>query len=453
MDLLKYINRYILYPLYYFKSGDKRLDRLNVMEKNQYLDVDRLDDLRLKKLIEIITYAYNNTEYYKRIFDDQGISPKDIKSFSDLSKIPPLKKTDIQNNSNELLSKEFYRTSLIKDASGGSTGEPTVFYKNLEYQQLRAADQLRHDRWSGWDIGDRFALIWGAQRDLKASQSIREFIISRYVARIWELDAFDMNIAKMDKYVKTLQRIKPKMILGYANALVAFSEYLLKHNPNHGIKPKGIISSAETLTEDKRKIIESAFNCKVLNRYGSREVGLIASECSEQSGLHINADNIYVEIVRDGKPVTIGESGDILVTDFSNKAMPLIRYELGDVGQLGSNNCPCNRTLPILKSVEGRSGDFFVAANGSLVHGEYFTHLFYGELDVKKFQMIQNSLENVHLKIVSIEQNMKAEYIESFINKTVEMLGPQCKVDVDFVSDIPPTASGKSLFTISKVKR
>jgi phenylacetate-CoA ligase len=453
MDLLKYINRYILYPLYYFKSGDKRLARLNVMEKNQYLPIEDLDKLRLKNIQSIILYAYENTDYYRQLLDSKGVAPCDIKTLDDLAKIPPLTKADIQNNSETLLSKIFDRSSLIKDASGGSTGEPTVFYKNLEYLQLRAADQLRHDRWSGWDIGDRFALIWGAQRDLKASQSFREFIISRYVARIWELDAFDMNKTRMENYVKTLQKIKPKMVLGYANALVAFSEYLIKYHPDHGINPKGIISSAETLTESKRKIIESAFNCKVLNRYGSREVGLIASECSEQSGLHINADNIYVEIVKDGQPVPLGESGDILVTDFSNIAMPLIRYKLGDVGSLGENSCSCKRTLPILKSVEGRSGDFFVAADGSLVHGEYFTHLFYGEQDVKKFQMIQNTLEHVHLKIVSVNEDMDAPYIKSIIKKTVKILGEQCAVDIEFVSQIPPTASGKSLFTISKVTR
>lgn len=453
MDLFKYINRHILYPLYYYRSGDKRLSRLKVMEGNQYLPLDHLKSMQLKSVQSIVAYAYENTDYYQKIFDENGIHPSDIKNLKDLQKLPPLTKIDIQTNSDALLSKEYRKDSLIKDASGGSTGEPTVFYKTLEYQQLRSADQLRHDRWSGWDIGDRFALIWGAQRDLKAGQSFREFIISRYIARIWELDAFDMNIDTMNKYVKTLQRIQPKMVLGYANALVAFSEYLIKHHPNHNIRPKGIISSAETLTESKRRIIQSAFKCKVLNRYGSREVGLIASECSEQKGLHINSDNIFVEIVRDGQCVPDGKSGDILVTDLSNKAMPLIRYKLGDVGRLSQSSCSCQRTLPILESVEGRSGDFFVAKDGSLVHGEYFTHLFYGVHDVKQFQMIQESLEHVELKLVSVEKNIKASYIESFIVKTVEMLGAQCQVHVDFVDDIPPTVSGKRLFTISRVSR
>ena len=453
MDFYKYINKWIVYPLYYLRSGDKRLARLSELEVNQYLNKQDINELTLIKLKNIISYAYENTPYYRSVMEQAGVAPSDIKTLQDIEKIPPLTKKDIQENTEFLLSKEYKKESLIKDASGGSTGEPTIFYKTLGYHQLRAADQIRHDRWSGWNLGDRFALIWGAQRDLKSSQSIREFFISRFIARIWELDAFEMSKDKMDLYVKTLERIQPKMVLGYANALAAFSDYLLANYPDHKIRPKGVISSAETLTEDKRNKIEQAFHCKVLNRYGSREVGLIASECSFKSGLHINADNVFVEVVNNNKSAPIGESGDILVTDLANKAMPLIRYKLGDVGRLSDHNCECGRGLPVLKSVEGRSGDFFISKDGSLVHGEYFTHLFYGENDVKKFQVIQETIDSITLKLVSIKQDANSSYIQTFIKKTKSILGENCIIDVDFVSDIPLPPSGKSIFTISKVAR
>jgi phenylacetate-CoA ligase len=190
-----------------------------------------------------------------------------------------------------------------------------------------------------------------------------------------------------------------------------------------------------------------------LNRYGSREVGLIASECKHQKGLHINADNIYVEIVKNGKSVSNGDSGDILVTDLTNHAMPLIRYKLGDVGRLSNNDCTCGRNLPLMKSVEGRTGDFFVSSNGSLVHGEYFTHLFYGEGDVIKFQMIQETISEINLKIVSVNNDINADYLHGFISKTKTMLGNNCEVNIEFVSNIPLPASGKTIFTISKVAR
>ena len=133
--------------------------------------------------------------------------------------------------------------------------------------------------------------------------------------------------------------------------------------------------------------------------------------------------------------------------------MPLIRYSLGDIGRLSKEMCSCGRTLPLMKSVEGRSGDFFVAHDGSLVHGEYFTHLFYGIEGVIKFQMVQESLVDIQLKIVSKDNRLKDTDINNIKNKTREILGKQCNMNVEYVKSIPPTASGKSLFTISKVSR
>ncbi len=451
MDFYKYLNKYIIYPLYHFKSGDKRLQHLKQLEINKALPKADLEKLQLRKLKSIVEYAYENTPYYRELFDAVSLKPSDINTLKDIEKIPPLSKQNIQAAGKLMLSSEYDVTSLMKDASGGSTGEPTVIYRDLLCHQLRHADPIRHDRWSGWDIGDRFALIWGAQRDLKATKSIKEFIISRFIARIWELDAFEMNKNKMDSYVANLERIQPKMILGYASALVAFSKFLIKHHPDHNILPSGIISSAEMLTEDMREIIEKAFKCKVLNRYGSREVGLIASECKHQAGLHINADNVFVEVVKDGKSVPIGENGEILVTDFSNHGMPLIRYKLGDMGCLSVDSCSCGITLPLMKSVDGRVADFFVSNEGTLVHGEYFTHLFYGIEEVEKFQMIQEKIDLVTLKIVSKNSDKCTSYLKFVEKKTKEILGDKCVLDICFVDTIAPSASGKYLFTMSKV--
>ncbi|MBL4868783.1 MAG: hypothetical protein JKY67_20665 [Pseudomonadales bacterium] len=115
--------------------------------------------------------------------------------------------------------------------------------------------------------------------------------------------------------------------------------------------------------------------------------------------------------------------------------------------------CSCGRSLPLMGAVEGRTGDFFVTNNGSMVHGEYFTHLFYGIPEVQKFQMIQESLEDIQLKIVETPDAKNRDYLNIVISKTMEMLGEQTKISTHFVDHIPPTASGKSLFTISKVKR
>jgi len=450
-DFYRLINKHIVYPLYYWKSGDKRLARLAELEKNQYLAPKELEALQLKRLQKIIQYAFDNTIYYRKIMQERQLTPSDFKCLKDVEKLPLLTKAIIQENMQDMISKAYPFESLIKDSSGGSTGEPTIYYKNKDRHNLRRADQIRHDRWSGWDIGKRKALIWGAQRDLKAVQSFRENIIATYIERNWELDAFEMSDSEMKSFTKQLEELQPSMILGYANALELYAKYLLKNEPNHKIKLDGIISSAETLTEEKRKTIEKALHCKVLNRYGSREVGLIASECKQQKGLHINADNLLVELVdSNGHAVSEG-NGDIVVTDFWNFGMPIIRYKLGDVGKVSNISCDCGRNLPLLGSVEGRSGDFFVKPDGSKIHGEYFTHLFYELPQVKQFQMIQQSLEQVDLKIVETSKQNNHDYLKPIISKTKAMLGEQVQVNIELLDEIKPTSTGKLLFTISKI--
>ena len=186
-DFYRLINKHIIYPLYYWKSGDKRLARLAELEKNQYLSTKELENLQLKRLQNIIQYAFDNTKYYKNIMQERQLTPADFKCLKDVEKLPLLTKAIIQENMQDMISKAYPFESLIKDSSGGSTGEPTIYYKNKDRHNLRRADQIRHDRWSGWDIGKRKALIWGAQRDLKAVQSFRENIIATYIERNWNL--------------------------------------------------------------------------------------------------------------------------------------------------------------------------------------------------------------------------------------------------------------------------
>jgi len=452
-DPYQAINKHFIYPLYYWKNGDKRLSRLKELEESQYFSKQKLESLQLSRLKKIIDYAYKHTSYYHELMRSVDLKPSDIGQLKDIEKLPILTKSLIQSNIDKMISTQYRKEDLVKDSSGGSTGEPTIYYKDIDRHNLRRADQIRHDRWSGWDIGKRKAIVWGAQRDLSSSQSFRESILSTYVERQYELDAFELTDDKMMAFCNKLEKLKPSMILGYANALDLLASFIIANKPNHKIRLDGIVSSAETLTEQKRLKIESAFGCKVLNRYGSREVGLIASECKQQSGLHINAENIFLEIVdKDNISIEKG-NGDILVTDFWNFGMPLIRYKLGDVGTKATQECNCGRNLPLLGKVAGRTGDFFVTQTGTKIHGEYFTHLFYELPQVKQFQMVQETTDLINIYIVENEPQDTLTYLDNVIQKTLKMLGDKVKINCKIVDEIAPTSTGKLLFTISKVNQ
>jgi len=450
IDLYEYINRNIIFPIYHKRHNDPRLKQLSNLEKNQYLTHDELMMLSWNKFKNLLEYAYNHTVYYNELLNNLSKTPNDFTSFEDIEIIPVLTKDILRDRQDDLISDKFIKSDLILDTSGGSTGIPTEFYKDINRNNIRRADQIRHDRWSGWDIGKKYALLWGAPKDNQHYNNLKQRIYFRYIERNIILDAFDITDEKYSEFTKTLERYKPSMILGYANLLYQYAKYLNRKCPNHTIRPEGIVSSAETLSPDMKKVIEEAFKCKVLNRYGSREVGLIASECKSQNGLHINIDNIYAEVVDSNhKHVSPGTEGNILVTDYYNYAMPLIRYDLGDVGVMSKSTCDCGRSLPLLERVVGRKSDFFVTRSGKLIHGEYFTHLFYGINGIKQFQVIQDSHQQITINVVkSTDTDIDLSNVVSSIKDKMEA---DIDIVINYMDKIMPSASGKYLFTKSNI--
>ena len=195
-----------------------------------------------------------------------------------------------------------------------------------------------------------------------------------------------------------------------------------------------------------RTLAEYVFKTKVYNRYGSREVGLIAMECTE-GRMHINCRDLYLEIE---SPDPYTEPGEILITQLNNYAMPFIRYRIGDVGLLCDEMCPCGNDLPILAELLGRTTATFRTRSGTLIHGGYFTQQFYDVDGMTQFQIIQESLKHCVLKVVTNEK-----WTEStrclLVQGIQDALGTTVVVTVELVDEIPLPASGKREYTISKV--
>jgi phenylacetate-CoA ligase len=443
--------KHVILPLYLFKNKNNTLKRLAILEKGQYLSADEIEKKQIQKLKILLNHCYQNVPFYKARFDGVGFNPQKFSALEDLKQIPYLTKEDIQNNLNMLTAANFNNEELLPYASGGSTVKPTNFYKDLRRMHDSRADQMRHDRWCGWDIGEKFATLWGAQREFEKQPSIKAQIVEKFIYRTYGFNAFDISEKKILEHIETLKKIKPSMILAYANVAFLFANIILNKNIDlSNLKLKGVICSAETLTEEKRKTIESAFHCKVLNRYVSREVGLVASECLQQQGLHIDSDSVFVEIESNGKESLNGEAGEIIVTDLWNYGMPFIRYQMGDVGIKTQQKCSCGRTLPMIKEVKGRTSDFIVDSKGNLVHGEYFTHLFYGLKGVQQFQLIQEDINNITLRILP-RNDFTVSDLNPVIDKIKICLGKNVEVVINICMSSFVEQSGKFRFTISKI--
>lgn len=415
--------------VHYHSQLSQTTDLLNSSRRS----IETHQQVRLAKLLR---HAYATTPYYRDLLKTE--SP-------DISQIPPLEKQNIRDDLERLCSEAFSKEQRIKNATGGSTGTPLTFYQDRDYWNQRNLSVYYFDRWAGWEFGEPQLVIWGAPVDLKSDEHWKQRFKNFWRNQYW-LDGFHLTDEAMRAAYDQMDKYNPQTILSYPSSLYQFAIFLYKN----GLKPKwqlkGVISSAEMLHPHYRALAENVFETKVYNRYGGREVGLIAMECAE-GRMHINCRDIYLEI---DSPNPYTHPGEILITQLNNYVMPFIRYRIGDIGILSDEVCPCGNELPILEDLLGRTTATFQTRTGMLVHGGYFTQQFYDISGIDQFQIIQETLKHCVLKLVINERWMETARLY-LVQNIQKVLGGDVVVTVEFVDDIPLPTSGKRQFTISKV--
>jgi len=347
------------------------------------------------------------------------------------------------------------RAGVRRNTSGGSTGEPAVFYQDAAYRRWNRAGKVLFDRWTGVSTGHRKAVLWAAPGDVGRVRSwkgrLRERLFNRYT-----LDAYRMSEANMRRYLDRLEADPPDQLQVYAESGYELARFAL----SEGRRLQGItavLSSAGTLYPAMRRTMEEAFGAPVFNRYGSREVGDIACECAEHQGLHVNPVTHYVEILRDDdSPSAPGELGRVVVTSLTNFAQPLIRYEIGDMARWADSDCACGCKWPLLAEVSGRVTDHLKSLDGNMVYGGALRHLLFAMPYIRKYQWVQESLENIVLRVVfDVDASPIGKDWQRDVNwlerQVQEVLGGRVRLDVQVMEEIPPSASGKHLYVISNI--
>ena len=389
-----------------------------------------------KRLEKLLQHAYLTTPYYRELLKTET---------PELSQIPPLEKENIRAQLDELCSTAFTADQRIKNATGGSTGTPLTFYQDRNYWNQRNLSVYYFDRWAGWNFGEPQLIIWGTPPDVENDGHWKHRLGNFWRNQYW-LNGFHLTDAAMQTAFDEMNRYHPQTILAYPSSLYQFATFLADNGLHPKWQLKGIISSAEMLHPHYRTLAETVFKAKVHNRYGGREVGLIAMECAE-GRMHINARDLYLEIE---SPNPYTDPGEILITQLNNYTMPFIRYRIGDIGRLSDEMCPCGSALPILAELLGRTTATFRTKTGTLIHGGYFTRQFYNLVGISQFQLIQETFERCVLKLV-INTQWRETTADILVQKIQEGLGADVVVTVAFVDDIPVPASGKRAYTISKV--
>jgi len=439
-----------LYPAYHWLRRDGINDARRESERNQWLPIAEMLDMQQKKLSRLLMFARDNVPHYRDCLKGIDLQEGHPVSQRDIRQIPLLTKNIIRHSKSTLVSDDLAGNHLFSNSTSGSTGEPIRFYTDFYSKAHRAAAELRSDSWTGWKLGEPYVRLWGAAMDLKQGDQLRNKLRGK-LARGHSLSSFDLSPPKMDEYIEVIKSVRPTLFIAYPGPMEQFAIHCKDREVSFP-SIKGVVSSAETLWPHQREIIEEAFGVKVFDRYGSREVGQIASECQARNGLHISIDRLYLEVLDEaGQACPPGMEGRIVITDLDNFGMPFIRYEIGDRGTISeTTECGCGRGLPLLQRVEGRTMDMVATPDGRKLGGTFWTLLLRTRPGLRQIQVVQEDLSGVNIYYVP-DDDFKSDVLDYFANRIMQHCGSEFTVRFCEQESIQLTVSGKQRVVVSKL--
>ncbi len=439
-------------PLHAWLIRPQTKNIYETLHRTQWFSPEELLELQSWRLQRLMWHAYVHVPYYRRLFVDHGLHPRDITTPADLARLPMLSKADVGANLYmDMFADTHRKHEMHRIATSGSTGQPFVTYVDRQQLEIRFASTLRSLEWTGWRIGDKQVRLWHQTLGMSRTQVVRERLDATMLRRTF-IPAFELTDAGLNGLARQLEAIKPVLIDGYAESLNFLALYL-QRGGRLNFEPKAVLSSAQMLTADTRKQIEGGLGAKVYDKYGAREFSGIAYQCDQSNDHHVLDESYIVEVLKEGRPALPGELGEVVITDLNNFSVPLIRYRIGDLAVAADNSqtCACGRGLSRLGEIQGRTQALVHCANGRWLPGGFFGH-FFKEYDhlVQFFQVVQHEHGRFNLKIVR-GRHWTAPAWDGLVTALREYVG-DTQIDVDYVDDVPLLATGKRTPVISTVR-
>lgn len=432
-------------------SGAPLFERMRELNDSQWLPRARISEQQFRRLSALLHYAYRNVPYYRKQWDEAGIKPGDIQSFDDLKRLPVLTKPVVQRQFDDLQSAAMKGARLHRGKTSGSTSSPMQYVRTQDSKARFWAAQYRGYGWYGIRPGDKQGRFYGmpfAQVN-SGREKLKDFVMNRR-----RLGRFDLSEARMRDFAQRMNRFRPVYFNGYSSWLGRFAEFIEQQEgaAYDWIPLKGAVATSEVLTEQHRETIERAFGCKVIQEYGSAEIGLVAISCPS-GGFHTVPENVYLEQLPAGKDVQ-SPSGtplyEVVVTDLHSYAMPFIRYKVGDyLGAVSDSDriCECGRESTLIGSVLGRTNSYVITPEGSVIGGMLFDYIAktiaYGK-GISGFAARQKDLRTIILYIARAAAVSEGA-VDTLVAASMSHLSPSMHVEVEFVDELPRTSTGKAI--------
>lgn len=443
-----YLAKQVLYPLHERAMRRPTFPYLATLERTQWLSPAELETLQLEKLRRLLELAREHCPWHARNIRDAGIDPSRAVSFADLRRLPTMTKADAVAHGREIVWRGV-PGGAFRYNTGGSSGEPLIFYYGRRRQASDAAGRMRARRWWGVDVGNKEVYLWGAPVELSKTdriKQIRDRLLNQLV-----LNAFEMSPQSMDAYCRAIQSYRPRCLYGYASSVALLAAHARDKCFRFQLPELQVVcTTGEPLYPHQRQLIEEVFGVPAANEFGSRDIGFTAHETPHGQMLLLS-ESILLEVLDEqGHVVAPGESGEAVLTALESQAQPFIRYRTGDLVRFSGKTCAAGRGLQVIDAVLGRTTDFLVRPDGTIMHALAGIYVMRAVPGVGEFKLIQHARDRLEVQIVPDTRwtdGAAPEITTGLQNR----LGEDVSIELRLLEHIAPEASGKHRYVVSHV--
>ena len=445
------LSRRVVYPLQERLLQRPTFAYLESLERSERLSRAELERLQMQKLKTLLRAAATHSPWHAdriRAAEIDVAAGSAELTLDDLRRLPTMTKQDARANVDRIHWPGVPGGAFPYN-TGGSSGEPLLFYYGRNRQASDAAGRMRARRWWGADVGDREVYLWGAPVELGKTDRIKN-LRDRLLNQLL-LNAFEMSVANMDAYLEAIQAFQPRCIYGYASSVALLAARASERKLRLRLPELRVVcTTGEPLYPHQRTLLEQVFGVPAANEFGSRDIGFTAHE-SPQRQILLMSESIILEVLdREGRPVPVGELGEGVMTGLCSDAQPFIRYRTGDMVRMSAEGCRDGRGLHVLSEVLGRTTDFVIRTDGTIMHALAVIYVLRAVEGIAEFKFIQHSVRDVEVLVVAgakWSEGAKAQIAAGLADR----LGAGVRVNVRRVDAIPAEASGKYRYVVSHV--
>lgn len=403
---------------------------------------ERQFEFQREELQKFLRYAAENSAFYAKLYE--GINLEEIREVSDLKRLPIVDKEMLRENIQDVMT--IPARGAVEGHTGGTTGKSLVVRNTIEDSMRRMAMLDHFKARVGFEHRKMKRATFNGKHIVPPTQKKRVFWRYNAACRQMIYSSFHLTQDNLGAYVDSLNRFKPDAMDGFFTSMCDVASYIERHHIPLTFQPVAIFPTSETLTKTGRELLERVFQCKVYDQYASSEGAPFVTECKNQV-LHMELASGVFEHISD-------DSSEILVTSFTTHGTPLIRYRIGDRMKFADqNNCSCGLHGPVVEEIQGRRLDFLYTPKGAKINAGNVSNLLKNIPNaIIRAQFRQEKMNEITV-LLEVEQELYGEAEEKILREEFyHKFGPELKVNITVVDEIPREKSGKFRMIVNRVE-